>query len=151
MCPGDLAPDNPDLGTPNLARRAVNESDLLAQVEICGLGVVDALKLNKTCVGVVLALGTLITQVAALHVESVVLLRRHCDGFSEQQRATQTSRKKAEVARKKSVVVVRIVVASNKTKSGERARNNGSLCKCRTGRFALAPNGTLSEPGPRAS
>ena len=33
MRAGDLAPDHPDVGTPNLTLRPVDESDLLAQVE----------------------------------------------------------------------------------------------------------------------
>ena len=50
MCPGDLAPDHPDLGAANLSRRAVDESDLLAQVEGCGLGVIDAIQFEKTII-----------------------------------------------------------------------------------------------------
>jgi hypothetical protein len=40
--------------------------------------------------------------VTTLDVESVTVFRRHSDGGSEQQRATQTSRRKAEMTRKKS-------------------------------------------------
>lgn len=88
----NLAPDHPDVGTPNLALGPVDESDLLAEVEVGSLGVVNTVDLDQTGVGVDLALGALVAQVTSLDVESVTVFRRHSDGGSEQQRATQTSR-----------------------------------------------------------
>lgn len=48
MRAGDLAPDHPDVGAPNLALGPVDESDLLAEVEGSGLGVINALNLDQT-------------------------------------------------------------------------------------------------------
>ena len=67
--------------------------------------------------------------VKKMALTSVVLLRRHCDDFSEQQRAAQTSQKEAEMARKMSDVVVRVVVASIETKSN--GREERTKCRCR--------------------
>lgn len=104
--PGNLAPNDPDVGTPNLTLRPVNESNLLAEVEVCGLSAVNTVDLDQTGVGVDRALGALVAQVATLDIESVTVFRRHYDGLSEQQRATQTSRRKAKMTRKKSPWVV---------------------------------------------
>lgn len=52
MCPGDLAPDNPDLGAADLLLAPVDESNLLAEVEVGGLGGVNALQLEQAGVGV---------------------------------------------------------------------------------------------------
>lgn len=45
--PGDLAPDHPNVGATDLTLSPVNESDLLAQVEGCGLLVVNTLDLDQ--------------------------------------------------------------------------------------------------------
>jgi hypothetical protein len=45
---GDLAPDHPDVGAADLTLGPVDESDLLAQVEGSGLGVINALNLDQT-------------------------------------------------------------------------------------------------------
>lgn len=44
---GDLAPDHPDVGATDLTLGPVDESDLLAQVELSGLGVLNALDLDQ--------------------------------------------------------------------------------------------------------
>lgn len=44
----NLAPDHPDVGTPNLALGPVDESDLLAEVEVGSLGVVNTVDLDQT-------------------------------------------------------------------------------------------------------
>ena len=48
MRAGDLAPDHPDVGAADLTLGPVDESDLLAQVEGSGLGVINALNLDQT-------------------------------------------------------------------------------------------------------
>ena len=69
MRAGDLAPDHPDVGAPDLTLSPVDESDLLAQVEavpvlasdpdtqsitrihsLCGLSVVNTVDLDQTVV-----------------------------------------------------------------------------------------------------
>lgn len=45
--PGDLAPDDTDLGAPDLLLAPVDESDLLAEVEVGALGVVNTLNLDQ--------------------------------------------------------------------------------------------------------
>ena len=45
--PGDLAPDHPNVGAADLALGTVNESDLLAKVELGGLGVINTLNLDQ--------------------------------------------------------------------------------------------------------
>lgn len=52
MRASDLAPDHPDVGAADLALGPVNESDLLAQVEAGGLGVINTLDLDQRGVGV---------------------------------------------------------------------------------------------------
>lgn len=47
MRPGDLTPDHPDVGAADLTLGPVNESDLLAEVEVGGLGVVNTLDLDQ--------------------------------------------------------------------------------------------------------
>lgn len=47
MCPGDLAPDNTDLGTLNLTLGPVDESDFLSAVELGGLGIGHAIELEN--------------------------------------------------------------------------------------------------------
>jgi hypothetical protein len=44
---GDLAPDDADLGTADLLLATVDESDLLAEVEVGGVGVVNTLDLDQ--------------------------------------------------------------------------------------------------------
>jgi hypothetical protein len=45
--PSDLAPDHPDVGAADLTLSTVNESDLLAKVEVGGLGVINTLNLDQ--------------------------------------------------------------------------------------------------------
>jgi len=71
---GDLAPDHPDVGAADLTLGPVNESDLLAQVEAGGLGVVNTLNLNQGGVGGEGVLGTLVAQVASPVKETVLIL-----------------------------------------------------------------------------
>lgn len=47
MWPSDLAPDNADLGATDLLLAAVDESDLLAKVEVGAVDVVDTLDLDE--------------------------------------------------------------------------------------------------------
>lgn len=47
MRAGDLAPDHPDVGATDLTLGPVDESDLLAKVELSSLGVLDTLDLNQ--------------------------------------------------------------------------------------------------------
>lgn len=65
MCPRNLAPDDPDLGASNLLLAAVDVCDALAQVERCGLGVVDALDLDERSARVGDVLGALVRKVLA--------------------------------------------------------------------------------------
>ena len=53
---GDLAPHDSDLGAADLLGGAVDEGDLLSEVEAGGLGVVDTLNLIKLVLGLVLRL-----------------------------------------------------------------------------------------------
>ena len=61
----DLAPHDSDLGATDLLRGAVDEGDLLSEVEAAGLGVVDTLNLDQAGVGVGVALAALIRKVLA--------------------------------------------------------------------------------------
>lgn len=45
--PGDLAPDHPNVGAADLTLSTVNESDLLAEVELGGLSVINTLNLDQ--------------------------------------------------------------------------------------------------------
>jgi hypothetical protein len=45
---GDLAPDDPDVGTTDLTLGPVDESDLLSEVEVGGLSVVNTVDLDQT-------------------------------------------------------------------------------------------------------
>jgi hypothetical protein len=69
---GDLAPDHPNVGAADLTLGPVNESDLLAKVEAGGLGVINALNLNQTGVGVGVTLSALVAQVATPVKKSVL-------------------------------------------------------------------------------
>lgn len=60
VCSCDLAPDDSDLGSSDFLLGAVDVCDALAQVERCGLGVVDALNLDERCVWVGVALASLV-------------------------------------------------------------------------------------------
>jgi hypothetical protein len=62
---GDLAPHDSDLGATDLLRGAVDEGDLLSEVEAAGLGVVDTLNLDQTGVGVGVALASLVAEVTS--------------------------------------------------------------------------------------
>jgi len=96
VCASDLAPNYPDLRALNLTLRPVDKGDLLAEIEAGRFGVIDTLDLDETCVGVGVALSTLIAQVATLDIESVTLFRRHGDCFSlSDSRQGQTSRENA--------------------------------------------------------
>jgi len=81
MRPGHLAPDDTDSRALNLPLCPVNESDLLAKVEVGSSNIINTLNLDQACVGVGVALSTLVAQVAALDIESVTLFRRHLDGW----------------------------------------------------------------------
>lgn len=65
MGAGDLAPHDSDLGAADLLGSAVDESDLLAEVEAGGLGVVDTLNLDQAGVGVGVALASLVAEVTS--------------------------------------------------------------------------------------
>lgn len=65
MCPRNLAPNDPNLGASNLLLATVDVCNALAQVERCGLGVVDALNLNERCARVRDVLGALVRKVLA--------------------------------------------------------------------------------------
>lgn len=47
MGTGNLAPDHPDVGATDLTLSTVNESDLLAQIELSSLGVLNTLNLDQ--------------------------------------------------------------------------------------------------------
>lgn len=61
---GDLAPDDADLGSTNLLASAVDESDLLSEVEVGALSVLDTLNLDERGTWGGGALATLVAQVA---------------------------------------------------------------------------------------
>lgn len=65
MSAGDLAPHDSDLGAADLLGGAVNEGDLLSEVEAGGLGVVDTLNLDQAGVGVGVALASLVAEVTS--------------------------------------------------------------------------------------
>ena len=65
VCPGDLAPDDADLGASDLLLAAVDVCDPLAQVEGCALWLVNTLDLDERCVWVGVALATLVRKVLA--------------------------------------------------------------------------------------
>jgi hypothetical protein len=69
---GDLAPDHTNVGAADLTLGPVNESDLLAEVEAGGLGVINALNLDQTGVGVGVTLSALVAQVATPVKKSVL-------------------------------------------------------------------------------
>lgn len=52
MRPGDLAPDHADLGSSDLLLALVDICDLLAKVEVGGVGVVNTLDLDQARLGV---------------------------------------------------------------------------------------------------
>lgn len=62
---GDLAPHDSDLGAADLLRGAVDEGDLLSEVEGGGLRVVDTLNLDQAGVGVGVALASLVAEVTS--------------------------------------------------------------------------------------
>lgn len=66
--PLHLAPDHPDLRSPDLLLAAVDVCDALAQVERCGLRVLDALNLDQRGVGVGEPLAALVGDVLALDI-----------------------------------------------------------------------------------
>ena len=98
--PGDLAPDDTDLGAANLLGCAVDESDLLAEVEAVhspsaafsctrsviqpspgGLGVLNTLNLDQAGTGVGVALSALVAEVASpvewISISVLIVLVQH--------------------------------------------------------------------------
>lgn len=65
---GDLAPDNADLGAPDLLLAPVDKGDLLAKVEVGGVGVVDTLDLDQAGTRVSGVTRALVAQVTSLDV-----------------------------------------------------------------------------------
>ena len=65
VCPRHLAPDDTDLRSSNLLLGAVDVCDALAQVERCGLWVLDTLDLDERGVGVGVTLAALVGKVLA--------------------------------------------------------------------------------------
>ena len=65
MCPRHFAPNHADLGASYFPPAAINVCDALAEIKLRGLGVVDALDLDKRCVGVGGALAALVGQMLA--------------------------------------------------------------------------------------
>jgi hypothetical protein len=61
----DLAPHDSDLGATDFLGGAVDEGDLLSEVEAAGLGVVDTLDLDQAGVGVGVALASLVAEVTS--------------------------------------------------------------------------------------
>ena len=68
MWPADLAPDHADLGATALDVATVDVGDLLAKVELGGLGVIDTLNLDERGGGSLDVLGALVAQVTTLDV-----------------------------------------------------------------------------------
>jgi len=75
--PGDLAPDDADLGALDGALGAVDVCYALTGVPLCGGGVVNTLELEEGGAGVGVALSSLVGNVLALDVETVRLVVRH--------------------------------------------------------------------------
>lgn len=65
MNASDLAPHDSNLGAADFLGGAVDEGDLLSEVEAAGLGVVDTLNLNQAGVGVGVALASLVAEVTS--------------------------------------------------------------------------------------
>lgn len=65
---GDFAPDDANLGSSDLLLRLVDIRDLLAQVEVGGVGVINTLNLDQTRLGVGGVSVALIAQVTTLDV-----------------------------------------------------------------------------------
>lgn len=68
MWPGDLAPNDPDLGSPLLGLGLVDVCDLLAKVEVGSRGVVNTLDLDQAGLGTDDVATALVAQVATLHI-----------------------------------------------------------------------------------
>lgn len=68
MWSSDLAPDDTDLGAADLLLGAVDESDLLSEVEVGGVGAVDTLNLDQAGGGTVGVSRALVAQVTSLDV-----------------------------------------------------------------------------------
>ncbi len=64
MWTGDLAPDNANLGSTDLLASAIDESDLLSEVEVGALSVLDTLNLDERGTWGAGVLATLVAQVA---------------------------------------------------------------------------------------
>jgi len=65
---GNFAPDHADLGSADLLLAPVDKGDLLAEVEVGGSSVINALDLDQACLGMGVPATTLITQVTSLDV-----------------------------------------------------------------------------------
>jgi len=65
---GDLAPDHADLSTADLLLTTVDVGNLLAQVEVGGLGVIDTLDLDQAGARGSDVARALVAQVASLDV-----------------------------------------------------------------------------------
>lgn len=68
MWPGDLAPDNANLGSTNLLLASVDVGDLLAKIKVGSRGVINALDLNQAGARAGDVTGALIAQVTSLDV-----------------------------------------------------------------------------------
>lgn len=60
MRPSDFAPDDTNFGSPHDPLRVIDECDLLAEIETCGLGVIHALDFDETGPWVCITLSTLV-------------------------------------------------------------------------------------------
>lgn len=65
---GNLAPDHSDLSSPDLLLTSVDEGDLLAKVEVGGVGVVNTLNLDQAGTRVGDVTRALVAHVASLDV-----------------------------------------------------------------------------------
>lgn len=69
MRTGDLAPDDPDLGSPDGLLGAVDVGYTLTSIPLCRLGGIDAFKLEERGSGVGVSLAALVGNVLSLHVD----------------------------------------------------------------------------------
>lgn len=71
MWPSNLSPDNSNLGSSNFLLRTVDESNLLSEVEVCGLGIRDTLDLDQAGARCGVTLATLVAQMATFDIQAV--------------------------------------------------------------------------------
>jgi len=64
MWSGNLAPDDPDLGSSNLLLRPIDKGNLLSEVEVGCVGIIHTLDLDQARVWVCVALAALVAQMA---------------------------------------------------------------------------------------